>query len=53
VRTDYLNAVKGMYSALVELRRTVGDYAPAEDGSWKEAAVRHGRGTQSADIIQN
>ena len=44
VRTDYLNAVKGMYIALVELRRVVGDYAPDENGNWREAVVQYGRG---------
>jgi outer membrane protein TolC len=46
VRTDYLNAIKGMYSALVELRRVVGDYSPNEDGTWKEALVRYGKGRE-------
>jgi outer membrane protein TolC len=45
VRTDYLNAVKGMYAAIVEFRRAIGDYAPAEDGTWKDAVVRYGKGT--------
>ena len=44
VRTDYLNAIQGMHAALVELRRAVGDYAPNEDGTWREAVRRHGRG---------
>ena len=44
VRTDYLNAVKGMYVALAELRNVVGDYSPAEDGAWKEAVIRYGKG---------
>jgi outer membrane protein TolC len=46
VRTDYLNAIKGMYSALVELRRVVGDYSPSEDGTWKEAVVQYGKGKE-------
>ncbi|MDR1622839.1 MAG: TolC family protein [Synergistaceae bacterium] len=45
VRTDYLNAVKGMYAAIVEFRRAIGDYAPDEEGTWKEAAARYGKGT--------
>jgi outer membrane protein TolC len=52
VRTDYLNAVKGMYAAIVEFRRAIGDYAPDEDGTWKEAAVRYGRGTDIANEMQ-
>ncbi|MDR2529493.1 MAG: TolC family protein [Synergistaceae bacterium] len=43
-RTDYLNAVKGMYVALAELRNVVGDYSPGEDGAWKEAVIRYGKG---------
>jgi len=44
VRTDYLNAIQGMYAALVELRKAVGDYVPNEDGTWKEAVVKYGKG---------
>ncbi len=44
VRTQYLNAVKDMYVALVQLRRVVGDYAPDESGDWREAVVRYGKG---------
>ncbi|NLL36951.1 MAG: TolC family protein [Fretibacterium sp.] len=44
VRTDYINAVKEMYVALVELRRVTGDYAPTEEGTWKEALIRYGKG---------
>jgi outer membrane protein TolC len=46
VRTDYLNAIKGMYSALVELRRVVGDYSPNEDGTWKQAVIKYGKGKE-------
>jgi outer membrane protein TolC len=42
VRTDYLNAVKGMYAALVALRRAAGDYAPDENGNWREGVARWG-----------
>lgn len=49
VRTNYLDAVRGMYAALVELRKVVGDYAPDESGSWKEAVVRYGRGKTALD----
>jgi len=44
VRTDYLSAIQGMYAALVELRRAVGDYAPNEDGTWRDAVRKYGRG---------
>ena len=44
VRTQYLNAVKEMYVALVQLRRAIGDYAPDESGDWREAVVRYGKG---------
>ena len=44
VRTDYLNAIQGMYVARVDLRKAVGDYSPNEDGSWKEAVVKYGKG---------
>jgi outer membrane protein TolC len=52
VRTDYLNAVKGMYAAIVEFRRAVGDYAPGESGTWKEAVARYGKGTPVANEMQ-
>ena len=44
MRTQYLNAVKEMYIALVQLRRVVGDYAPDESGDWREAVIRYGKG---------
>lgn len=44
VRTDYLNAIRGMYVALVALRKAIGDYAPDENGTWKEARERYGKG---------
>ncbi|MDR2137248.1 MAG: TolC family protein [Synergistaceae bacterium] len=53
VRTDYLNAIKGMYAALVELRKVVGDYSPNEDGTWKEAVVRYGKGTEIANEMKD
>ena len=46
VRTEYLDAVKSMYVALVAMRKAVGDYAPNEDGAWKEAVVRYGKGSE-------
>lgn len=52
VRTDYLDAVKGMYIALVELRKAVGDYAPDENGNWKEAVVRYGKGNKVSNEMQ-
>ncbi len=48
VRTQYLDAVKNMYVALVALRKSIGDYSPDENGTWKEAVVRYGKGK---DII--
>ncbi|MBQ6113418.1 MAG: TolC family protein [Synergistaceae bacterium] len=44
VRTEYLNAVKNMYVALVAMRKAIGDYSPNEDGSWKEAISLYGKG---------
>ena len=44
VRTEYLDAIRGMYVALVALRQAIGDYAPDEDGTWREARERYGRG---------
>ena len=35
-----------MYVALVAMRKAVGDYAPNEDGAWKEAVVRYGKGSE-------
>ena len=44
VRTEYLNAVKNMYVALVAMRKAIGDYSPNEDGSWREAVSLYGKG---------
>lgn len=44
VRTEYLNAIKNMYVALVAMRKAIGDYSPNEDGSWSEAKERYGKG---------
>ena len=44
VRTEYLDAVKNMYVALVALRKSIGDYSPNEDGTWKEAVQLYGKG---------
>ncbi|MBQ7578021.1 MAG: TolC family protein [Synergistaceae bacterium] len=44
VKTEYLDAVKNMYVALVALRKAIGDYSPNEDGSWHEAVIRYGKG---------
>lgn len=46
VRTEYLDAVKNMYVALVALRRAIGDYSPDEDGTWREAVSRYGKGKE-------
>ena len=51
VRTEYLDAVKSMYVALVAMRKAIGDYAPNEDGAWKEAIVRYGRGCEVAGEV--
>ena len=44
VSTEYLAAVRDMYVALVSLRKAMGDYAPDEDGTWREAVARYGKG---------
>ena len=44
VRTEYLDAVKNMYVALVALRKAIGDYSPDENGTWHEAVARYGKG---------
>ena len=46
VRTEYLDAVKDMYVALVALRKAIGDYSPNEDGTWGEAVKRYGKGNK-------
>ena len=48
VRTEYLDAIRGMYVALVALKQAIGDYAPDENGTWKEARERYGKGN---DVI--
>ena len=48
VRTEYLDAVKNMYIALVAMRKAVGDYSPVENGNWSEALSRYGKGN---DIV--
>jgi len=52
VRTEYLNAVQGMYAALVDLRRAMGKYAPNEDGTWRDAVRRYGRGNVEANAAR-
>ena len=47
VRTNYLLAVMGMYSSIVSLRQAMGDYAPTEEGTWKDAVVKYGKGNSS------
>ena len=44
VKTEYLDAIKNMYVALVALRKAIGDYSPDEDGTWREAVQRYGKG---------
>lgn len=44
VRTEYLDAIKNMYVALVAMRKAIGDYAPDENGTWREAVNLYGRG---------
>ncbi|MBQ3403118.1 MAG: TolC family protein [Synergistaceae bacterium] len=44
VRTEYLDAVRNMYVALVAMRKAIGDYSPDENGTWQEARLRYGKG---------
>ncbi|MBQ7217642.1 MAG: TolC family protein, partial [Synergistaceae bacterium] len=46
VRTEYLDAIRGMYVARVALRQALGEYAPDENGSWREAVDRYGKGNE-------
>ena len=46
VRTEYLDAIRGMYVALTALRKAIGDYSPDENGTWREAVSRYGKGTE-------
>ena len=46
VRTEYLDAIRGMYVALVALRQALGGYAPDENGTWREAVDRYGKGNE-------
>ncbi len=48
VRTEYLEAVRNMYVALVAMKKAVGDYSPNENGTWSEALSRYGKGN---DIV--
>ena len=48
VRTEYLDAIRGMYVARTALRQALGEYAPDENGSWREAVNRYGKGN---DIV--
>lgn len=43
VRTNYLQAVLGMYTSITDLRKSLGDYATNEDGSWKTAVLKYGK----------
>ena len=44
VKTEYLDAIKNMYVALVDLRRAMGVYSPDEDGTWNEAKLLYKKG---------
>ena len=44
VKTEYLDAIKDMYVALVDLKKAIGDYSPEEDGTWREAVTVYGKG---------
>ncbi len=46
VKTEYLDSIRGMYVALVALRKSIGDYSPDEEGNWSEAVLRYGKGNQ-------
>jgi outer membrane protein TolC len=52
VRTDYLNAIQGMYIAIVDLRKAVGDYSPDENGTWKEAVIKYGKGAAIVNELE-
>jgi hypothetical protein len=43
----------GMYSSIVSLRQAMGDYAPAEDGTWKDAVVKYGKGNNFRNTDSN
>jgi outer membrane protein TolC len=51
VRTEYLNAIGEMYTALAALKRAAGDYAPSEDGNWKEAVIQYSKGDKVSRIL--
>lgn len=46
VKTQYLDAIKNMYVALVELRKSIGDYSPDENGTWQEATKIYAKGNK-------
>ena len=48
VRTEYLDSIKNMYVALVDLRRALGVYSPDENGDWNEAKMLYKKGN---DVI--
>ena len=49
VRTEYLDAIRGMYVALVTLRQAIGDYSPDENGTWREGVSRYGKGKKNIE----
>lgn len=44
VRTEYLNAVKEMYIARVQIRKATGAYVPDGYSGWKDAVGAYGKG---------
>ncbi|MCL1875202.1 MAG: TolC family protein [Synergistaceae bacterium] len=53
VRTNYINAVMGMYSAIVSLRQAMGDYSPTAGGTWKDALVKYGMKNNGKNADKN
>ena len=48
VRTQYLNAVKGMYIARVHVRKAMGEYTEGQ-AVWKDAVKKYGVGTNGSE----
>ena len=46
VKTEYLDAIKNMYVALVSLKQAMGTYSPDEDGTWDEAKLLYKKGEE-------
>ena len=51
VRTEYLQAVMEMYTSIVDLRKAMGDYAPTDEGTWRDAVVKYGRGNNAKSAV--